>query len=117
MGIRRLHPARRYSEAVIYNGTVYLTGQLADNIEGDIRQQTRETLANIDRFLADAGTHKSRILSATIYLRDIDNHYSGMNDVWDAWIPEGAAPARACVEARLYVPQVLVEISVVAALP
>lgn len=117
MGIRRLHPACRYSEAVIYNGTVYLAGQLADNIEGDIRQQTRETLANIDRFLADAGTHKSRILSATIYLRDIDNHYSGMNDVWDAWIPEGAAPARVCVEARLYVPQVLVEISVVAALP
>ena len=118
MGIRRLHPAHRYSEAVICNnGTVYLAGQLADNLEGDIRQQTRETLANIDRFLADAGTHKSRILSATIYLRDIDNHYSGMNDVWDAWIPEGAAPARACVEARLYVPQVLVEISVVAALP
>lgn len=117
MGIRRLHPARRYSEAVVHNGTVYLAGQLADNLEGDIRQQTQETLANIDRFLADAGTHKGRILSATIYLRDMDNHYSGMNDIWDAWIPEGAAPARACVEARLYVPHVLVEISVIAALP
>ncbi len=117
MNLQRLHPATRYSEAVIHNGTVYLAGQLADNLNGDIQQQTRETLANIDRFLADAGTDKSRLLSATIYLRDINNHYSGMNTVWDAWVPEGCAPARACVEARLYASEVLVEIVVVAALP
>lgn len=116
MPIQRLHVASRYSEVVIHNGVVYLSGQLADDFSGDIRQQTRETLAAIDRLLAEAGTDKSRLLSATIFLRDIDADYAGMNAEWDAWVAPGAAPARATVQARLYAPEVRIEIQVVAAL-
>ncbi|MBM7063298.1 RidA family protein [Pseudomonas sp. UL073] len=115
MAIQRLHIETRYSEAAIHNGTVYLAGQLADDLTGDIRQQTRETLANIDRMLAEAGSDKSRILSATIYLKDIATHYDGLNAEWDAWVAAGNAPPRACVEARLYKPEVLVEICIIAA--
>ena len=114
MSIQRLHVEKRYSEVVIHNGTVYLAGQLADDYSGDIRQQTRETLANIDRMLAEAGSDKSKILSVTIYLKDMAD-YAGMNEVYDAWVAEGAAPGRACVEAKLYDPRVLVEMMVVAA--
>ncbi|MGH8436445.1 MAG: RidA family protein [Pseudomonas sp.] len=117
MAIRRLHSEARYSEIVIHNGTVYLAGQLDEGLSADIEQQTRETLASIDRMLDEAGTDKTRILSVTIYLKEIDADYTGMNAAWDAWVPKGAAPARATVEAKLYAPQVLVEMSVVAALP
>ena len=116
MPIKRLHTEVRYSEAVINRSTVYLSGQLADDLSGDIRQQTRETLASIDRFLAEANTDKSRLLSALIHLRDMDD-YAGMNEVWDAWLPSGAAPARTAVQALMYAPEVRVEITVVAALP
>ncbi len=116
MSVQRLHTESRYSEIVIYNGTVYLAGQLADDYSGDIVQQTRETLANTDRMLAEAGSDKSKILSVTIYLKDITRDYAGFNQVWDGWVAPGAAPARACVEATLYTPEVLVEITVVAAL-
>lgn len=115
MSIQRLRTEKRYSEIVIHNGTVYLAGQLADDYAGDIREQTRQTLANIDRLLAEAGSDKSRILSVTIYLKDMAADYAGLNEVWDAWVAEGAAPARACVEAKLYDPRVLVEMTVVAA--
>lgn len=115
MPIRRLHTETRYSEAVIHSGTVYLSGQLADDLSGDIRQQTRETLASIDRLLAEVGTDKTRLLSALIHLRDIDGDYAGMNEVWDAWVPAGSAPARTTVRAEMYAPQVRVEITVVAA--
>lgn len=114
MSIQRLRIEKRYSEIVIHNGTVHLAGQLADDYDGDIREQTRQTLANIDRFLAEAGSDKTRILSVTIYLKDMAD-YAGMNQVYDAWVAEGAAPARACVEAKLYDPRVLVEMMVVAA--
>ena len=100
MSIQRLHTESRYSEIVIHNGTVYLAGQLADDYRGDIRQQTRETLASIDRLLAEAGTDKSKILSVTIYLKDMAD-YAGMNAEWDAWVVPGQAPSRATVEARL----------------
>ena len=96
MSIQRLHTESRYSEIVIHNGTVYLAGQLADDYRGDIRQQTRETLASIDRLLAEAGTDKSKILSVTIYLKDMAD-YAGMNAEWDAWVVPGATPARAAV--------------------
>ncbi|AYC34826.1 RidA family protein [Pseudomonas cavernae] len=115
MDIQRLRTEQRYSEIVIHQGTVYLAGQLADDLGGDIRQQTRETLANIDRMLAEAGSDKSRILSVTIYLKDTDADYAGMNAEWDAWVAKGAAPARATVESRLYAPEVLVEMTVIAA--
>lgn len=114
MSIQRLRIEQRYSEIVIHNGTVYLAGQLADDYAGDIREQTRQTLANIDRFLAEAGSDKAQILSVTIYLKDMAD-YAGMNLEWDAWVAAGAAPARACVEAKLYDPRVLVEMTVVAA--
>ncbi|MDH1053979.1 RidA family protein [Aquipseudomonas alcaligenes] len=114
MSIQRLRIEKRYSEIVIHNGTIHLAGQLADDYDGDIREQTRQTLANIDRYLAEAGSDKTRILSVTIYLKDMAD-YAGLNEVYDAWVAEGAAPARACVEAKLYDPRVLVEMMVVAA--
>ena len=114
MSIQRLHVAKRYSEVVIHNGTIYLAGQLADDFGGDIREQTRQTLANIDKMLAEGGSDKSKILSLTIFLKDMAD-YAAMNAVWDAWVAEGAAPGRACVEAKLYDPRVLVEMMVVAA--
>ena len=114
MSVQRLRTETRYSEINIHNGTVYLAGQLADDYSGDIVQQTRETLANIDAMLAEAGSDKSRILSVTIYLRDMARDYAGLNQVWDAWVAPGAAPGRACVEAAMYRPEVLVEMMVVA---
>ena len=114
MSIQRLRIEKRYSEIVIHNGTVHLAGQLADDYDGDIRVQTRQTLANIDRYLAEAGSDKTKILSVTIYLKDMAD-YAGLNEVYDTWVAEGAAPARACVEAKLYDPRVLVEMMVVAA--
>jgi len=114
MSVQRLRSEKRYSEIVIHNGTVYLAGQLADDYAGDIREQTRQTLANIDRLLAEADSDKSRILSVTIYLKDMAD-YAGMNLEWDAWVAAGAAPGRACVEAKLYDPRVLVEMMVIAA--
>ncbi|WP_172148479.1 MULTISPECIES: RidA family protein [Pseudomonas] len=115
MSVQRLRSETRYSEINIHNGTVYLAGQLADDYSGDIVQQTRETLANIDAMLAEAGSDKSRILSVTIYLKDMARDYAGLNQVWDAWVAPGAAPGRACVEAAMYRPEVLVEMMVVAA--
>lgn len=114
MSIQRLHVAKRYSEVVIHNGTIYLAGQLADDFDGDIREQTRQTLANIDKMLAEAGSDKSKILSLTIFLKDMAD-YDGLNAEYDAWVAEGNAPARACVEAKMYKPEVLVEMCVVAA--
>jgi len=104
------------SQIVIHNGTVYLAGQVGDDMAAGIEQQTRETLASIERLLAEAGTDKTRILSVTIYLKDVDADFAGMNQVWDQWLPEGVAPARATVEAKLCEPEILVELSVIAAL-
>jgi enamine deaminase RidA (YjgF/YER057c/UK114 family) len=117
MPIQRLHIEKRYSEIVIHNGTVYLAGQLADDLTQDIVGQTRQTLAHIDRLLADAGTDKSHLLAATVHLRDMASDYAGMNAEWDAWLQPGCAPVRTAVEAKLYAPDVRVEITVIAALP
>ena len=114
MSIQRLHVAKRYSEVVIHNGTIYLAGQLADEFDGDIHEQTRQTLANIDKMLAEAGSDKSKILSLTIFLKDMAD-YDGLNTEYDAWVADGHAPARACVEAKMYKPEVLVEMCAVAA--
>ena len=114
MSIQRLHVAKRYSEVVIHNVTIYLAGQLADEFDGDIHEQTRQTLANIDKMLAEAGSDKSKILSLTIFLKDMAD-YDGLNAEYDAWVADGHAPARACVEAKMYKPEVLVEMCVVAA--
>jgi enamine deaminase RidA (YjgF/YER057c/UK114 family) len=102
---------------VINNGTVYLSGQVAEDPDADVQDQTRSTLGRIDALLAEAGTDNSHLLSATIYLRDIDNHFALMNEVWNGWVPEGHAPARACVEAHMARSALLVEICVTAAIP
>jgi enamine deaminase RidA (YjgF/YER057c/UK114 family) len=117
MSIQRQLTNERMSQIVVHNGTVYLAGQVGDDMAAGIEQQTRETLSNIERLLDLAGTDKSRILSVTIYLKDIDAHFAGMNGVWDTWLPKGVTPARATVEAKLCEPEILVELSVVAALP
>ncbi|MEB0041606.1 MULTISPECIES: RidA family protein [unclassified Pseudomonas] len=117
MAILRQLTNDRMSQIVVHNSTVYLSGQVADNMAGGIEQQTRETLANIERLLDLAGTDTSRILSVTIYLKDIDADFAGMNSVWDKWLPKGVAPTRATVESKLCEPEILVELSVVAALP
>ena len=115
--IIRIEPAGRASKAVIHNGIAYLSGQVAEDPEADIQEQTRSTLARIDALLDKAGTDKSNLLSATIYLRDIDNHFALMNEVWNAWVVEGSQPARACVEAHMARSALLVEICVTAAVP
>jgi enamine deaminase RidA (YjgF/YER057c/UK114 family) len=112
MAIERIEVNKRLSEAVIHGDTVYLCGQVADDVKGDIRQQTRETLANIDKMLARAGTDKSKLLAATVYLKSIDD-YKAMNELWDAWTAPGAAPARTCIGGvQLFSPDALVEITV-----
>ncbi|UFH49505.1 RidA family protein [Pseudomonas sp. KNUC1026] len=115
MPIQRQHTNKRMSEIVVHNGTVYLAGQVSNDENIGVEEQTRQTLANIERLLEAAGTDKSQLLSVTIYLRDIDRNFAGMNSVWDQWLPEGTAPARATVEAKLCEPWILVEMSVTAA--
>jgi len=102
------------SQAVIHGNTVYLAGQVAADPTKDVPDQTRQILGAIDQLLAEAGTDKTRILSATIYLADIGT-FPQMNSVWDAWVPHDHAPARATVEAKLATPAFKVEIQVIAA--
>ena len=115
MSISRQHTNSRMSQIVIHGNTIYLAGQVADNKSADITLQTQKVLDKIDTLLVEAGSSKSNILSAQIWLTSI-GHYSEMNSIWDAWVPEGNAPARACTEARLAAPEYLVEIGVIAAL-
>jgi enamine deaminase RidA (YjgF/YER057c/UK114 family) len=115
MPIERIDQGARLSKAVVHNGTVYLAGMTASDLTGDTTAQTREILATIDSFLDRAGSDKSKILSATIWLRDIAD-FDMMNAAWDAWIQPGASPARATVEARLAGDAYRVEIMVIAAL-
>ena len=116
MKIERKHTNDRMSQVVIHGDTVYLAGQVALEAPGaDAAAQTRDILARIDTLLAEAGSDKSKILSATIWLVDMDD-YAAMNSVWDAWAKGGNAPARACVESkRLAAPEYTVEIGVIAA--
>ena len=112
--IQRLHPSARYAEATVHNGTVYLAGQVADDATQDIGGQTRQVLAAIDKLLAEAGSDKSRVLMAQIFIADLAD-FDGMNAVWDAWVSPEGKPARATVEARLARPAWRVEIVITAA--
>ena len=112
--IERLHTGPRMSQAVIHGDTVYVAGQVAADPATDVTGQTRQVLAAIDALLAEAGTDKTRLLSANIYLADIGT-FAQMNSVWDKWVPTGHTPARATVEAQLASPVYKVEIQVVAA--
>ena len=113
MAIKRIETGPRMSQAVVHGNTVYTAGQVA---EGEsVTEQTKVILAQIDALLAEAGTDKSKLLSATIWITDMDN-FAGMNAVWDAWVSQGNTPARACVESKLAMPKFLVEIGVIAAI-
>ncbi len=112
--IKRIKPGPRMSGAVVHGNTVYLAGLTADDKNQDVKGQTRQILAKIDSLLAEAGSDKSKVLSANIWLTDIGT-WSQMNEVWDAWVSPGNTPARATVEARLAAPGLTVEIMVQAA--
>ncbi|MNT38938.1 Enamine/imine deaminase [compost metagenome] len=111
--ITRIQPGARMSEAVIHGNTVYLAGQVGEPGD-DVIAQTKTTLAEIDALLVQAGTDKSKILMATIWLADIAD-FEAMNAVWDAWVDKANPPARATSEGKLASPEYLVEIIVVAA--
>lgn len=113
--IERIGKARRWSDAVAAGGLVFLSGHVAEETAGgSVLEQTREVLAQIDDTLAQAGTDKSRLVSATIHLADI-GQIGEMNAAWDAWVDPENPPARTTVEARLADPGWAVEITVVAA--
>lgn len=115
MSIQRIEPGKRLSQAVAYGNLVFLAGQVAmDKPGASMAEQTRNILERIDKLLAQAGTDKSRILSANIWITDM-RQFDEMNRVWDAWVAEGCAPARATVESRLASPDYCVEIMCVAA--
>ena len=112
--LTRFHVGPRLSETAVHNGTVYLAGQVPDDTAQDIRGQTQQVLAMVDRLLAEAGSDKSRILMAQIFLKDI-GEIGGMNTVWDQWIPAGHTPPRATVQAAMANPLYRIEIVVTAA--
>ncbi len=111
--IKRIECGARMSEAVVYNGMIWLAGQVGTP-GASVTEQTRDVLASIDALLAQAGSDKTRILSAQIWLADIAD-FAEMNAVWDAWVPAGHCPARATGEAKLAAPDYKVEIIVTAA--
>ena len=116
MTLKRIQIGERMSQAVVHGNTVYTAGQVALEAPGtDAAEQTRNILSRIDALLSEAGTDKSQVISATIWLSDIGT-FNEMNGIWDAWVTPGATPARACVEAKLAAPQFTVEIAVIAAL-
>ncbi|MDQ1209441.1 enamine deaminase RidA (YjgF/YER057c/UK114 family) [Acinetobacter baylyi] len=117
MSVQRIHVEKRFSEIAISDNLVHLAGQLASDTQLDIKGQTQQTLDIIDRFLADAGTDKSHILSVMIFLKDIEHDYDAMNEIWDAWCADIQALPRTCVEAKMYRPDVLVEMTVTAVKP
>lgn len=114
--IKRIDSGERMSQAVVHGNMVYTAGQVAQNAPGEsVTAQTTDILKAIDRLLAEGGTDKSKLLTATIWLSDIGS-FAEMNTVWDAWISPGNAPTRACVESKLASPKFTVEIQVTAAI-
>jgi enamine deaminase RidA (YjgF/YER057c/UK114 family) len=114
MTIDYIEPGSFLSQGVAFGNMVFLAGLTADDRSLDVRGQTEQILAKIDRYLAEAGTDRSRLLTAQIWLTDIEN-WAQMNAVWSAWIGGNRPPARATVEARLAAEGLLVEIMVTAA--
>lgn len=114
MTIERIHTKQRMSRIVIHNNTVYLCGQVCADATKGIAEQTQTMLDKVDALLEEANSDRKHILSATVYIKDMKD-FAEMNAVWDAWVPEGHAPARACVEAAMARPELLVEVSVIAA--
>jgi len=115
MSIQRFETGPRMSQVVVHGNTVYLAGVVASNAKGEsVTRQTQDILSIIDGHLATAGTDKSKLLSATIYITDMAT-FAEMNAVWDGWVSPGNTPARATVEAKLAAPAYTVEIMVIAA--
>lgn len=118
MEIRRFDitepPSPRMSRAVVCGDTVYLCGLTATDASADIRGQTREVLERIDHYLAEAGTDKSKLLQAQLWIKDMAL-FAEMNSAWNAWVDPQNPPARACIEASLARPNILIEIMVTAA--
>jgi enamine deaminase RidA (YjgF/YER057c/UK114 family) len=114
MSLNRHHVGKRLSEMVVHNGTVYLAGQVASDMTLDIIGQTEQVLASIDRLLGEAGSDKTKVLSAQIFLPDMAD-FAAMNSVWERWVVAGHTPARATIQARLANPSYKIEILVVAA--
>mmetsp|Transcript_1210 Transcript_1210/g.2926 ORF Transcript_1210/g.2926 Transcript_1210/m.2926 type:complete len:167 (-) Transcript_1210:593-1093(-) len=118
--VRRWRDSPRACASLEHNGVVYLSGQVADiaTLEtSDAAEQTRQTLRKIDELLAEAGTDKRNILSAQIWLKDISRDFEPMNAVWNAWVDTPNKGVRACVEAPMARPSILVEIKIIAAMP
>lgn len=113
MTIKRIQTGARMSQAVIHGNVVHTAGQVADG--DDVPEQTSKILSKIDALLSEAGTDKSNLISATIWITDMAD-FASMNAVWDAWVSEGNTPARACVEAKLARDDLKVEIAVIAAI-
>lgn len=111
--ITRIDIGPRMSQAAVHGGTAYLAGQVG-NPGDSVTEQTKQTLVKIDSLLERIGSNKSKILSATIWLADMDN-FAEMNAVWDAWVDTQNAPTRACGESKLASPDYLVEIMIIAA--
>jgi enamine deaminase RidA (YjgF/YER057c/UK114 family) len=115
MAIQRIDVGERMSQAVVHNATVYTAGQVAQGAPGaSVTDQTRDILNRIEALLAKAGSDKTRLISATIWITDMVD-FAEMNAAWDAWVSPGNTPGRACVEARLASPKFNVEIAVIAA--
>lgn len=112
--IQRQHSNQRMSQLVSFSNLIWTAGQVAKKPSEDMAGQTRQILAQIDALLSDAGSDKSHLISANIWVSDI-NQFAQMNEVWDAWVDKENTPARACVESRLARSELLVEIQVIAA--
>ncbi|MCB1644757.1 MAG: RidA family protein [Pseudomonadales bacterium] len=117
MSIKRIKCGPRMSQAVVHNGIVSTAGQVAMNAAGgSVADQTRDILNAIDELLAEAGSDKTQLLTATIWLSDMAG-FAEMNSIWDAWVVEGCTPTRACVESKLAAPGFDVEIAITAVVP
>jgi enamine deaminase RidA (YjgF/YER057c/UK114 family) len=113
-GLRRFHVGDRLSEMTIYNGTVYLAGQVASDASQDIRGQTAQVLAAIDKLLHEAGTDNAHILMCQIFIKDLAD-FPAMNEIWEDWLAPGDAPPRATIQAELAKPEWKIEMVVTAA--
>lgn len=113
--IARIVTNPRRGRAVVYNGVLYVGGQAADDRSQEARGQTEQALQKIDKVLAEAGTDRSRLLTAQIWLKDVSADFAAMDEAWDAWIDIASAPARATAQCELAAPEALVEIIVTAA--
>lgn len=114
MDIKRINPTQRWSDITVFNNTAYFV-EVADDASADIESQIKQVFQQAERSLASVGSNLSCLLSVTIYLPDLA-HLALFNQLWDAWLPQGQAPSRACINAQLADPSLLVEITVVAAI-